>query len=176
MRNAQSTKHALTGRCDLQGRFASVLLSGAPLHQTTLGRAPDKVDGAVMPDLQALGDDPDRGPFMGAERLQDEEELVLLRLNVGGTGGCLAEREEATNLVTQLTESPVLSGVEIIDAGHGTMSLHDISWPRGLRQRCRTGQVQFTHLASRGKLDLWAECDELCKAYALASRVSGTPW
>jgi len=64
VRNAQSAQHALTGRRDAQGRFASVLPSGAPLHQTTLGRAPHQVDGAVMPDLQALGDDPDRGPFL----------------------------------------------------------------------------------------------------------------
>ncbi len=87
VRDAQSTKHAPTGWRNVQRRFAMVLLSGAPLYQATLGGAPHEVDGAVMPDLQALGDDPDCGPFLWAERLEDEEELVLLRLNVGRTGG-----------------------------------------------------------------------------------------
>jgi len=97
---------------------------------------------------------------------------VLLRLNVSRTGGCLAEREEATNLVTQLAESAVLGGVEVIDVGHGTISLHDISWRLGLRQGCTTGQEKFSYVprAVEGLRRAGTatspicrvQCDELC--------------
>jgi hypothetical protein len=53
-----------------------------------------------------------------AQRLEDEQELMLLWLDAGSTSGFLAEGEEATDLVAQFGESPVLTGPEVTCPGH----------------------------------------------------------
>jgi hypothetical protein len=70
-------------------------------------------------DLEALGDDSDGGPIVRAQRLEDQQELVLLRLDAGRAGGGLAEGEKATELVAQLGEGTVLRCAEITYVGHG---------------------------------------------------------
>ena len=58
-------------------------MAGAPLHEPPFDGTLHKLDGAVVLDLEALGDDSDGGPIVRAQRLEDQQELVLLRLDAG---------------------------------------------------------------------------------------------
>jgi hypothetical protein len=49
-----------------------------------LDRALDELDSAIVPDLQMLGDDANRRSLRRLQRLQHQEQLMLLRLDVGG--------------------------------------------------------------------------------------------
>ncbi len=118
MRETQSAQDTLPGRGEVQRRLPSVLPARAPLHEAPFGGTLHQLYGAVVLDLQPLSHRSDGRPLLRLQRLEDEQELMLLGLDAGLTSGGLAEREEAADLVAQLRESPVLAGREVRGSGH----------------------------------------------------------
>jgi len=77
-------------------------------HDTARLHPVDELDRAVMAQLQALGDRPDRRLGPVGHPPHREEGLVLPWLEAGAAGGLLAEVEEAAKLVAELRQTPVL--------------------------------------------------------------------
>ena len=127
MGETQSTQDTPAGTRDTQRGFAPIHCTCAPLDKPPLDGPLHELYGAVVLDLKALGDDPDRGSFVRAQRLEDEQELVLLWLDVGCARGGFAEREEATDLVAQVSQGLVLAGIEVTNAGRRHVSPDDVS-------------------------------------------------
>ena len=109
MGKAQSAQDALPGAREVERNLATVFLAGPPLHETPLDGALRELDSAVVLDLQALGDGPDRGPRLRRQSSQNQEKLVLLRLDARLTGSGLAEGQKPTDLVAELGQRLVLA-------------------------------------------------------------------
>jgi hypothetical protein len=98
----------LAARRDEQKHLAAIPAAvGAP--NPTVGFEPAaQFDGAVMPDLQAFGQNTD-GRFKSRRGAFDRKQgLMLLRLDSSGVRDSMAEAQEAANLVAEIRQSPVI--------------------------------------------------------------------
>ena len=76
--------------------------------QSLLVEAINQADGAVMTDVEAIGEGADGWRSASRQPLQGQQQLVLLRVQPVGTSGAFAERQEPADLVTELGERLVI--------------------------------------------------------------------
>lgn len=74
-----------------------------------------QADGAVMGNLQALGQFADGNPVAAGKSLDGEQRLVLLRRQAGGVGGVFTETQELPQGVAETGQRLVLG---FGDSGH----------------------------------------------------------
>jgi hypothetical protein len=91
MGEAQTAQESLAARCNLQGCLTAIFRAGSPIDEAPSRGAPHEIDGAVVLDLESPRDDAHRRPLVGAQRLQNQQELMLLRFDAGRAGRGVAE-------------------------------------------------------------------------------------
>jgi len=102
MGEAQATKEALASRCDAQEDLSAIRHTAAPLHEASIDRALRELDGAIVVKLQAFRNRADGSSSARRHPFESEQKLVLLRLDVRGPGGRLAEVQETADDVAKL--------------------------------------------------------------------------
>jgi hypothetical protein len=95
--------------CDPERYLAAILLARSPVDDTSFDRTSDQLGGAVLLDVETLGDHPDRRALR-AQGLEYQKKLMLLRFETHLERGGLAERNEAPDLVSKLGQGAVLVG------------------------------------------------------------------
>ena len=85
-----------------------IFFAAYAFDQTALGQTIHQADGAVVAHHQVFGKAADRGAVIIVERLDGEQQLVLLGLQTFISRGFLAEMEEAADLVTKPGKSLVI--------------------------------------------------------------------
>jgi hypothetical protein len=118
MREAQAAQYAPPEGSELQRSLATVLTVRPSLDESALDRPTHQLDSAVVMDQQALRDRADVRLLPWRQRVQEEQELMLLGLDASGANGGLAEGEKPPDLVPQLGERSVLVGIEVGRFGH----------------------------------------------------------
>ena len=118
MCEAQALEDPLTTQRHGERGLAAVLRARSAFNQAPLHRPLGELDGAVVLDLEALGHLANGRPLAWRQRLEHEQELVLLRLDVGRARLRLAEVQEATDLITELGEGSVLGDANVYRWGH----------------------------------------------------------
>src|SRR5581483_9678372 len=103
----------LAARGEADEHLAAVGLAAAAANQPLGFGAIHQLDGAVVLEVQTLGELADGRLLPGGVAADGEQELVLLGLDPGGAGGLLAEVDEAADLVAQLGERAVLVGTQV---------------------------------------------------------------
>src|SRR5262249_3345847 len=116
MRDRELAEEPVAVRRDRDDHLAAVRPAVPPDDQPALLAAVDQLDGAVVPQLEPLGERPDgrRNPRRNAA--DGKEELVLARLDADLGRSVLAEAEEAAELVAEFGEGAVLGERDI--GGH----------------------------------------------------------
>jgi CIC family chloride channel protein len=99
-REAEQEGFPLTGQRQMD--LTAVGVAAAALEEPALGQAVDQADGAVMADLEMLGERADRYRAPPRQAAHGQEGLVLLGSQPHLTGGFLAEMEEAPQRVAKL--------------------------------------------------------------------------
>ncbi len=106
---------ALGGQADED--LARILGIGQPGDETEGLEPVDQTYGAVVLQQEARRDMADGGRPIGG--LEDEQRLMLLRLDVRGAGGGLTEAQETANLEAEFLDALVFGQVEVaIGPGH----------------------------------------------------------
>jgi hypothetical protein len=93
--------------------FTPVLAIVLPACQPSLCETVDQLDGAVMLNLEALGQFADSRPAPFRQALDCQQKLVLLRLDPVRLGGVGAELQEAPDAVSEIGQGAVFSGREV---------------------------------------------------------------
>lgn len=109
MRQGKSGKQPLTLRGHLDENLARIEVAATPYRESPRNQAVHQLHGAVMADLQALGEHPDGGSLALGQSFDGEQELVLVGLDAGGPRLVFAEHEEAADLVAKLGEGLVVN-------------------------------------------------------------------
>ena len=92
----------------------------SPSDQAAVDQAVDELDGAVVTELEPLGDLADGRDPARREPLHGEEQLVLLGLEPGRPRRLLAEVQEAADLVPELGERTVRRAGDALRGGDRT--------------------------------------------------------
>jgi hypothetical protein len=116
--DAEPAQEPLSTRCNLQRSLSAVCHARASLDEPTLDRTPNEVDRAVVSNLEPFRDERHRGSLVATDRLENEQQLMLLRLDARLSGRDLAEREEAPDLVPELGEGSILAAVQFACRSH----------------------------------------------------------
>jgi hypothetical protein len=82
-------------------------------REAPLGETVDQLDGAVMLNLQALGQLADGRPVSFGQAFDSQQKLVLLRLDPVRLGGVAAELQEAPDAISELGQRAILGGGEV---------------------------------------------------------------
>jgi hypothetical protein len=106
--------------------LASINIATVPCRESSLDQAVHQFHRAMMPDLQSLGESPNRRPLCSRQALDGKQELVLLRLDTSGPRFALAEGEEATDLMPKLGQ-----GLVVNRGNHIVERYNDSRPPRG---------------------------------------------
>ena len=93
---------------DAQQNFATVRAATDSVEQSMNFHAIHQLDGAVMLDLQPLGEHANGGLLRAWQPLNRKQGLMLLGLDAGGTRGLLAEIHETPNLVAKFRQPLVI--------------------------------------------------------------------
>ncbi len=89
--------------------LSPIVRGGRPRDEAPGPRPIDEFNRGVVPDLEALSRDADRNAFItNAPRPDREQQLVLLRLDAGGTCRRLAKSQEMSYQVAKLMEPHVV--------------------------------------------------------------------
>ena len=135
----QSFLNAFTARledpaaqADEIGKTAARSLAALPpqTRQAFLLVSVEEFDRAVVRQLHPLGQGTDCGLFAGGQRLDHEQQLVLLRLDPRRPGRLFAEAQEATNLVAHLAEVTIQPG-DSVNTGSPLGTVGDTGSLRG---------------------------------------------
>jgi hypothetical protein len=94
--------------------LSSVRGMAPPLDETALLQAIDQAHGAVMPNLEALGECAHGRGHARWETGNHQQELMLLGLEIRGASNLLAEMKEPTNLVAKLGQRSVVFDRHIV--------------------------------------------------------------
>ena len=105
----QLAQHSLAARRQVNQHLAVVLRAAASPCQASLLQPVKKLHGAVMLNLEPLGQVADRGWRSTGQPLHGQQQLVLLRLESRGASRLLAEMQEPPDLMTELGQSAVLA-------------------------------------------------------------------
>jgi len=126
MRERKAFEEASAARSDAQQDFSSVGTAARADEQSFGFEAAAQLDGAVVADLQALGESADGGRHSRWQSLESEQSLMLLRLDAGCACGVLAEIQEAADFVTESGEGLVVDCMAM--CGHAyIISYYDIN-------------------------------------------------
>ncbi|HWH60338.1 MAG TPA: hypothetical protein VN682_22100 [Terriglobales bacterium] len=87
---------------ELQVNFAAVFRAALAAHKATCFQTVHQFNGAMVLDLEALGDFGDLGADIRRQPLEREKKLVLTRLKTRLAGCPLAESQEPAYLVPEL--------------------------------------------------------------------------
>jgi hypothetical protein len=125
MREREAREEACAARRYAQQDLAGVGTAARADEQSFGFEAAAQLDGAVVADLQALGESADGGRNSQRQSLKSEQSLMLLRLNAGGASRVLAEIQEAADFVTESGEGLVVDCMAMY--GHAyIISYYDI--------------------------------------------------
>src|SRR5215510_1834144 len=94
-------KHSLALGEKRNENFATIFLASGSAHVTVPFQAVHKLDGAVMPDQQAVGQRLNLGGCPVRHSANRQQEQVLLRLEPGGTRGSIAFAKKEADPETQ---------------------------------------------------------------------------
>jgi len=92
----------------LQPDDATVVFVTVTRHKLVADGAIHQLDHRVVAQHQAVGRFTDRQAAFAPERLNRQEELVLLRVDPAVASSVLTERKEAPNRIAELVERPVI--------------------------------------------------------------------
>jgi len=104
MRAREIPKNLFATRGEPELDLATVRAAARTGDQPARLKAIGEFDGAVMADVQALGEFADGGGFGVRHSFNGEQRLVLLGLDAHGAGSIVAETKETANLVTEFGE------------------------------------------------------------------------
>ena len=110
MRDRQAREETLAARRETDQHLSPVGPVPRAADETARLHAVDQLDGAVVAELEALGEGPDRRSLPAGHAAHGEEELVLLGCQPGRARRPLAEAEESTHVIAKLRESAVFGG------------------------------------------------------------------
>jgi len=96
------------GGLEREQHLAPIVARALASNETARLELVDERDRRVMLEAESLGDGSNRGLAARRQSAQGEQELVLLRLDVGAARGALAEGEEAPELVAKRGEGAVV--------------------------------------------------------------------
>ena len=98
---------------DLDEHTPAVTRIGFATHEPLVGKPVDETHGAVMADVQTLGQCADRRRCVWRQPLQREQQLVLLRIEPARAGRFLTEGEKPADLVAEFGERAIVSGTRL---------------------------------------------------------------
>lgn len=84
--------------------LASVVIGYGPLNQSDSLESVDESDGAVVRNLELLGEFPDRYPVPARESFDREQRLILLGFESVRSGGFLAKTQKNAQGVAEFSE------------------------------------------------------------------------
>src|SRR5437588_620545 len=108
VRGDQRLEQLGAARRQAHEHMAAIGAAGLADQQPLGDHAVDQPDGAVMADLQALGELADRRPVAPGEAAHREQRALLLRRDAGAAPRLFAEVQEAPQGVAELRQSLVL--------------------------------------------------------------------
>ena len=111
-------QNALTLRRKLHMYFTLVIRTAGFLNETPLGEPLHQFDGAVVLELETLGEIRDAGRGVVSRTLHGEHELVVSRLQSRLPGRYLTEVQEAANLVTEFCQGLVVGSFKSLGVSH----------------------------------------------------------
>jgi hypothetical protein len=118
------------------------VLARLTVDDTSFDRTSDQLGGAVLLDVETLGDSPD-WRTQRAQRLEYQEKLVLLRFETHLERSGLAEREKVPDLVPKLGQGAVLVGSKVGWSAH-ELRRSTIHTPRPLIARlARVSDLEY---------------------------------
>jgi hypothetical protein len=97
----QFAEHPFTFPGEREQYFSPVAPASMTTHETTVRQPVYQFDGAVMPNLQALGQLSDTRADLERQALESQHELVLPRLQSGNARRLFAKVQELADMVTQ---------------------------------------------------------------------------
>lgn len=113
MMQRQLAQHSFAARCRVNQHLTVVVRAAASPCQASLLQPVKKLYGAVMLNLEPLGQVADRGRCSAGQPLDGQQQLVLLRLESRRAGRLLAEMQEPPDLMTELSQSAVLGNGDV---------------------------------------------------------------
>jgi hypothetical protein len=123
MRKGDLAKNFLSATGEPQQDLAPIFAATRSFQKAVRFQSINELDGAVVLDLQALGENADGGIVGSGQSLDREERLILLRLNPGGAGGLLAQILKTAHLVAELRQSAVIESFSC-DVSQGPSKLY----------------------------------------------------
>jgi hypothetical protein len=97
----QFAEHPFAFPGEREQYFSPVASAPMTTHETTVRQPVYQFDGAVMPNLQALGQFSDTRADLGRQAFEGQHELVLPRLQPGNARRPFAKVQEFADMVTQ---------------------------------------------------------------------------
>lgn len=119
----KAPKQLFSPRSHLNQHLASISIATASCRESSLDQAVHQFHRAVMPDLEPLGESPNRRPLSLGEAFDGKQELVLLRFEAGGPRFSFAEGEKAPDLMPELSQGFV------VNRGNHIVERYDDSGP-----------------------------------------------
>lgn len=123
MRKRDLAKNFLPASGEPQQDLAPIFAAARSFQKAVGFQAINELDGAVVLDLQAFGEDADGGVVGSGQSFDGEERLILLRLNSGGAGGLLAQILKAAYLVAEFRQRAIIESF-FCDVSQGPTELY----------------------------------------------------
>jgi hypothetical protein len=111
----------------------------APVHHPPRHKSIDQLDGAVVPDLQPLGERTDGGRAPSLQSFELQQQRVLLGLDPRRPGRVLASTEKTAQLIPQIGEPRVIDAARAC-ACHASQSI------AGRYKDCNSGCATERHV------------------------------
>jgi hypothetical protein len=103
------SQDGLTRRPQLHQDLPPIGALPAPCHHSPSDEPIHQLNGAVVLELQPVGEDPDCRRSLPLESFQLEQEQILLRLDAGRARRDFPAAEKPADLVAELRERPIVS-------------------------------------------------------------------
>ena len=121
------SQHLLPSRSQPHLNLPAVVPAPVTPDETIRFQAIDQADGAMMPNLQTLRENPDCRFLPVRHSLELEQRLVLLRLEAGSLRRPLAEFQVMPNRIPEISHCLII-GVGSADTLHETYNYIVIRW------------------------------------------------
>jgi hypothetical protein len=105
----EAPKQLLSPRGHLYQHLTSVDVATAPCRESPVDQPICQFHRGVMPDLEPLGERPNRRPLTLGEAFDGKQELVLLRIETSGPRFSFAEGEKAPDLMPKFCQGLVVN-------------------------------------------------------------------
>jgi len=108
MMEGQFAQNTLAPRGNCQADDAAIFPAANPMNQATIFEPVSQFDGAMVPELEPLGEMTNRCHRVSRQAFQSEEQLMLLGLEPRAPGRPLAQAQKTSNPVAKLRQCLVI--------------------------------------------------------------------